>query len=121
MPPQHGGDAPASTAIASAAEPSAPASPVRQPDPGSVPTKPADTPTGEAPGLAVLQADVAHAQEVQAMVDGARQALGPVDVLVNNAGGPRPQELDAITLEDCNGTKPNRSTGGCPQGIPPYA
>jgi len=27
----------------------------------------------------------------------------------------------AITLEERNGTKPNRSARGCPQGIPPHA
>lgn len=50
----------------------------------------------------VVQADVSNREQVQAMVEGARAALGPVDVLINNAGGPLPQEMDAITLEDWN-------------------
>jgi 3-oxoacyl-[acyl-carrier protein] reductase len=48
----------------------------------------------------VVQADVSQEAEVQAMVAAAQKALGPADVLINNAGSPYPQELDAITLED---------------------
>ncbi|HKI97739.1 MAG TPA: SDR family NAD(P)-dependent oxidoreductase [bacterium] len=49
---------------------------------------------------AVVQADVSVPAQVDAMVAAVQKALGPVDVLINNAGGPKPQELDAITLED---------------------
>src|SRR5271166_3958325 len=34
----------------------------------------------------LVQADVGRIEQVQAMVSAAREALGPIDVLVNNAG-----------------------------------
>jgi NAD(P)-dependent dehydrogenase (short-subunit alcohol dehydrogenase family) len=43
-------------------------------------------------------ADLARAAEAQAMVDAAERSLGPIDVLVNSAGGAKryaPDELDA--------------------------
>jgi 3-oxoacyl-[acyl-carrier protein] reductase len=47
-----------------------------------------------------VQADVSQADQVEAMVAQVGEALGPVDVLINNAGGPSPQALDDITLSD---------------------
>jgi 3-oxoacyl-[acyl-carrier protein] reductase len=48
----------------------------------------------------VAQADVSQADEVARLVTAVAKGLGPVDVLVNNAGSPFPQEMDAITEED---------------------
>jgi 3-oxoacyl-[acyl-carrier protein] reductase len=50
----------------------------------------------------VVQADVSDLAQVEAMVGGVQAGLGPVDVLVNNAGWAYLQEMDAITLEDWN-------------------
>ncbi|MET1027194.1 MAG: 3-oxoacyl-ACP reductase family protein [Dongiaceae bacterium] len=47
-----------------------------------------------------LQADVAEAGEVERLVMVAEQALGPIDILINNAGIARRQPLDEITLSD---------------------
>jgi 3-oxoacyl-[acyl-carrier protein] reductase len=48
----------------------------------------------------VVQADVSRAEEVQALVQRVEAALGPVDVLVNNAGWAYFQDMDAISEED---------------------
>ena len=48
----------------------------------------------------VVQADVSRAGPVDAMVASVQQKLGPVDVLVNNAGWAKFQELDSITEAD---------------------
>ncbi len=48
----------------------------------------------------VVQADVADSRQVVRMVEAAARALGPIGILVNNAGVIRPQPLDAITERD---------------------
>lgn len=48
----------------------------------------------------VAQADVSRADDVASFVEAARQALGPVAIVVNNAGAIRPQTLEAITEQD---------------------
>ncbi len=47
-----------------------------------------------------VQADVSRAAEVTAMVEAASAALGPIDMLVNNAGWAKRQEIDEITEAD---------------------
>jgi 3-oxoacyl-[acyl-carrier protein] reductase len=47
-----------------------------------------------------IQADVSIAQEVATLIQQAANALGPVAILVNNAGIARPQPLDQITERD---------------------
>lgn len=47
-----------------------------------------------------IQADVSRSDDVRALVDRTRAALGPVDVLVNNAGIIRPQKIEDITERD---------------------
>jgi len=44
-----------------------------------------------------VRADVANGDQVRAMVTQVVSALGPVDVLINNAGGPIPGTIDQIT------------------------
>ncbi len=48
----------------------------------------------------LVQADVARAKAVEAMVAQVRQELGAVDILVNNAGWARQQSLEEITEAD---------------------
>jgi 3-oxoacyl-[acyl-carrier protein] reductase len=48
----------------------------------------------------VVQADVSQKASVEAMVGAARQALGPVDVLVNNAGIATRRGIDDLTEAD---------------------
>lgn len=38
--------------------------------------------------------------ELDGLVSAAEEELGPIDLLVSNAGGALPQELEEITLED---------------------
>jgi 3-oxoacyl-[acyl-carrier protein] reductase len=47
-----------------------------------------------------VQADVSVAAEVERLVQAAEAELGPVGVLVNNAGIARPQAIDQITERD---------------------
>jgi 3-oxoacyl-[acyl-carrier protein] reductase len=47
-----------------------------------------------------VQADVSRADDVAALVAATGRALGPVDIVVNNAGAIRPQAIDAITERD---------------------
>ena len=47
-----------------------------------------------------VQADVSVAAEVTEMIRKVTEALGPVSILVNNAGIARPQPLDQITERD---------------------
>jgi 3-oxoacyl-[acyl-carrier protein] reductase len=45
-------------------------------------------------------ADVSAADQVARMAEAVGRALGPVDVVVNNAGQSRPLPLEALTVED---------------------
>jgi 3-oxoacyl-[acyl-carrier protein] reductase len=47
-----------------------------------------------------LQADVSQAEQVNTLVSRIEQELGPVEILVNNAGVSRPQQLQDITEQD---------------------
>lgn len=51
-------------------------------------------------GCLIAQADVSQASEVERLVKTVEAQLGPVEILVNNAGITRPQPLDAITERD---------------------
>jgi 3-oxoacyl-[acyl-carrier protein] reductase len=48
----------------------------------------------------VVRADVADASQVAGMAKSVAERLGPVDVLVNNAGVAQPRALDALTVDD---------------------
>jgi 3-oxoacyl-[acyl-carrier protein] reductase len=48
----------------------------------------------------LARADVANAEDVSRMADQVVRDLGPVEVLVNNAGVSRPVALDALTIEE---------------------
>ena len=48
----------------------------------------------------VVPADVGNAQDVVRMVETAQADLGPISILVNNAGIARPQPIDQITEQD---------------------
>jgi 3-oxoacyl-[acyl-carrier protein] reductase len=55
----------------------------------------------KAGGRAVaLQADVRRSPDIKRLVDSVREQLGPVSILVNNAGVARPQPLAEITEQD---------------------
>ncbi|MEX0821944.1 MAG: 3-oxoacyl-ACP reductase family protein [Rhodothermales bacterium] len=47
-----------------------------------------------------VQADVSLADDVDRLVDGVESELGPISILVNNAGITRPQPLEEITEQD---------------------
>ena len=47
-----------------------------------------------------MQADVSKSADVTRLVDTVERELGPVSILINNAGIIRPQPLDAITEQD---------------------
>src|SRR6185437_14180959 len=47
-----------------------------------------------------LQADVSSASQVVTLVRTTEQTLGPIDILINNAGIARPQPIDAVTEND---------------------
>lgn len=47
-----------------------------------------------------VKADVSVTAEVSSMVQGVQNELGPISILVNNAGISRPQPLDQITERD---------------------
>ena len=49
---------------------------------------------------AAIQADVSVRGEVDRLIASVEASLGPVDVLVNNAGIARPQPIEAITEQD---------------------
>jgi 3-oxoacyl-[acyl-carrier protein] reductase len=48
----------------------------------------------------VVQADVSIAEQVTALVRAVEHGLGPIEILINNAGITRPQPIDAITERD---------------------
>lgn len=48
----------------------------------------------------VVQADVSKTSEVDRLVSAVEQRLGPVTILVNNAGIARPQQVEEITEQD---------------------
>ena len=47
-----------------------------------------------------IQADVSHAEQVNALVSRVERELAPVEILINNAGVSRPQQLQDITEQD---------------------
>ena len=49
-----------------------------------------------------VQADVSNAPEVERLVSAARSELGPISILINNAGIARRQPLEEITEADWN-------------------
>jgi NAD(P)-dependent dehydrogenase (short-subunit alcohol dehydrogenase family) len=51
-------------------------------------------------GHVLAGADLADAEAVRAMVDGAADALGSIDVLVNNAGIVAPHAIDEVSYAD---------------------
>ena len=51
-------------------------------------------------GHVLAGADLADAGAVRAMVDGAAEALGPIDVLVNNAGVVAPPAIDEVDYDE---------------------
>jgi len=50
--------------------------------------------------VAVVKADVARADDIERLVRTAREQVGDISVLVNNAGIIRPQPIEAITAQD---------------------
>ena len=53
-------------------------------------------------GSVVVQADVSQGAEVREMVRHVEQVLGPIDIVVNNAGIARVQKIEEITEGDWN-------------------
>ena len=47
-----------------------------------------------------IQADVSRAEEVERLVRTGEQKVGPIDILINNAGIARPQPIEEITEQD---------------------
>jgi 3-oxoacyl-[acyl-carrier protein] reductase len=68
-----------------------------------------------------IAADVADARAVEGMVRSAEAELGPVDVLVNNAGVAIPRDLDELTEEDFDRTLAVNLKGAflCTQAVLP--
>jgi 3-oxoacyl-[acyl-carrier protein] reductase len=59
----------------------------------------------EAGGQSVtVRADVSRADEVARLVDRARDALGAIDILINNAGIAMPAAIDRVTEDDWTAT-----------------
>ncbi len=48
----------------------------------------------------VVQADVSSSEEALQLVEKTRNELGPIEVLVNNAGITHPQKIEDLTVED---------------------
>ncbi|MGC1188062.1 MAG: 3-oxoacyl-ACP reductase family protein [Candidatus Acidiferrales bacterium] len=51
-----------------------------------------------------IQADVSSAGEVERLVKASEERLGPIDILINNAGISRPQPAEEITEKDWDQT-----------------
>ncbi len=51
-----------------------------------------------------VQADVSRRDEVERLVDEARRALGPIDIVINNAGVAMPSAIDRVTEDDWDAT-----------------
>jgi len=68
-----------------------------------------------------LQADVSQSEEVAELVGRAQAALGPIDVLVNNAGLALRRSLDELTEEDFDRTVATnlKSAFLCTQAVVP--
>ena len=64
----------------------------------------ADAVRAEGRRALAIAADVADARAVEGMVRSAEAELGPVDLLVNNAGLAIPRDLDGLTEEDFDRT-----------------
>ena len=64
----------------------------------------ADAVRAEGRRARAIAADVADARAVEGMVRSAEAELGPVDLLVNNAGVAIPRDLDGLTEEDFDRT-----------------
>jgi 3-oxoacyl-[acyl-carrier protein] reductase len=52
----------------------------------------------------IAQADVSRRDEVERLIDETRRALGPIDILINNAGIAAPATIDRVTEEDWTAT-----------------
>ena len=52
-------------------------------------------------GHVLAGGDLADPEAVRAMVDGAAEALGSIDVVVNNAGVVVPHAIDEASWEEC--------------------
>ncbi len=51
-----------------------------------------------------VQADVSRRTDVERLVDEARRALGPIDIVINNAGVAMPSALDRVTEDEWDAT-----------------
>jgi 3-oxoacyl-[acyl-carrier protein] reductase len=51
-----------------------------------------------------VQADVSRRDNVERLVDEARRALGPIDIVINNAGVAMPSAIDRVTEDEWDAT-----------------
>ncbi len=51
-----------------------------------------------------VQADVSRRDDVERLVDEARRALGPIDIVINNAGVAMPSAIDRVTEDEWDAT-----------------
>jgi 3-oxoacyl-[acyl-carrier protein] reductase len=51
-----------------------------------------------------VQADVSRRDNVERLVDEARRALGPIDIVINNAGVATPSAIDRVTEDEWDAT-----------------
>jgi 3-oxoacyl-[acyl-carrier protein] reductase len=81
----------------------------------------ADAVRAEGRRALAIAADVADARAVEGMVRAAEAELGPVDLLVNNAGVAIPRDLDELTEEDFDRTLAVNLKGAflCTQAVLP--
>ncbi|HKP56331.1 MAG TPA: SDR family NAD(P)-dependent oxidoreductase [Polyangiales bacterium] len=56
--------------------------------------------TNDSPRVIGQVCDLCEPESISQMLDGVRESLGPIDVLVNNAGNIQVGPLDAMTLKD---------------------